>query len=96
MVEYFAVDAPVVIVDPNKIGVSQLGFISIAVGICQLSVEPINVGDCQLLENVVAAEVPILIAVIIEVSYVGDITSVVARQGSGRVGHQTVGTRRMY
>ena len=44
----------------------------------------------------VAAEVPILIAVIIEASYVGDITSVVARQGSGRAGHQTVGTRRMY
>ena len=50
MVEYFTADAPVVLVDPNKIGVSQLGFISITVGICQLSVEPINVGDCQLLE----------------------------------------------
>ena len=33
MVEYFAVDAPVIIADPNKIDVSQLGFIDITVSV---------------------------------------------------------------
>ena len=66
---------PVVIVDPIKIGVSQFGIIPMTVGVCQLSVEPINVGVCQLCENVVSAEVPILVEVIIVVSNVGDIIS---------------------
>ena len=72
-IQYYTL--PVVTVEPIKVGVSQLGSVPIKMGVCQLCVEPINVGVCQLCENVVSAEGPILVEVIIVVSNVGDIIS---------------------